>query len=53
MACLTQPAWQGAPLRVVVADSWVRYAIVPWVAELNSSDEKSGARPPTARQRVR
>ena len=35
-AMLTQPGWQGAPLRVVVADSWVRYAIVPWVAELNS-----------------
>ncbi len=39
-AMLTQPGWQGAPLRVVVADSWVRYAIVPWVAELNSGDEK-------------
>jgi hypothetical protein len=37
---LTQPAWRGAPLRVVVADSWVRYAIVPWVAELSSGEER-------------
>lgn len=37
---LAQPDWRGAPLRVVVADSWVRYAIVPWVAELSSGDER-------------
>ncbi len=39
---LAQPVWRGAPLRVVVADSWVRYAIVPWVAALSSTDERMG-----------
>lgn len=37
---LAQPGWRGALLRVVVADSWVRYAMVPWVAELSSTDER-------------
>jgi len=37
---LAQPEWRGAPLRVVVADSWVRYTIVPWVAELSSTEER-------------
>jgi hypothetical protein len=41
-AMLAQPAWQGTLLRVVVADSWARYAIVPWVAELASSSERVG-----------
>lgn len=27
---LTEPTWHGAPARVVVADSWARYGIVPW-----------------------
>ena len=39
---LTQPAWRGAVLRVVVADCWARYAIVPWVAALSSTDERVG-----------
>jgi hypothetical protein len=29
---LAEPTWQGAPARVVVADHWVRYGIVPWPA---------------------
>lgn len=36
---LSQQAWQGAALRFVLADCWARYAIVPWVSELGSSDE--------------
>jgi hypothetical protein len=39
---LTQPAWRGALLRVVVADFWARYAIVPWVPTLSSTDERVG-----------
>jgi hypothetical protein len=27
---LTEPTWQGADVRAVVADPWVRYGIVPW-----------------------
>ena len=37
---LAQPEWRGALLRVVAADSWARYAIVPWVAELSSTEER-------------
>ena len=39
-ALLAQPAWQGAHLRVVLADHWARYTIVPWVAELSSTEEQ-------------
>lgn len=39
---LAQPEWQGALLRVVVADSWARYAIVPWVGALTSGSERIG-----------
>jgi hypothetical protein len=39
---LAQPQWQGALLRVVVADSWARYAIVPWVEALTSTSERVG-----------
>jgi len=39
-ALLTQPDWQGAHLRVVLADHWARYAIVPWAAALSSTGEQ-------------
>jgi hypothetical protein len=39
-AMLAQPNWSGARIRVVIADHWVRYAIVPWVAALNSAEER-------------
>lgn len=39
---LGQSDWQGAALHVVVADCWARYAIVPWVADLTSADERLG-----------
>jgi hypothetical protein len=29
---LSEPTWQDATARVVVADSWARYGIVPWPA---------------------
>jgi hypothetical protein len=29
---LTEPTWHGAPARVVVADPWARYGMVPWPA---------------------
>jgi len=41
-ALLALPEWQGADVRVVLADCWARYAIVPWVGELSSSDERVG-----------
>jgi hypothetical protein len=37
---LATPEWQRAGAKVVIADAWVRYAIVPWVAELSSSAER-------------
>jgi hypothetical protein len=37
---LGQPPWTGASTRVVIADHWARYAIVPWVAALNSAEER-------------
>ncbi|MBS0579508.1 MAG: hypothetical protein JSR36_09610 [Proteobacteria bacterium] len=38
---LSQPQWAGAPcIRVVVADWWARYAIVPWVDTLASASER-------------
>lgn len=35
--------WQGANARVVVADSWARYAIVPWADRLSSSERQAHA----------
>jgi hypothetical protein len=37
---LAQERWRGARLRVVLADHWVRYAIVPWAAALSSQEER-------------
>jgi len=37
---LEKSEWRKAALRVVVADYWVRYAIVPWVADLRSTQER-------------
>ncbi|HEY0766578.1 MAG TPA: hypothetical protein VGD47_01360, partial [Steroidobacteraceae bacterium] len=39
-AMLAQSPWTGARTRVVIADHWVRYAIVPWAGALNSADER-------------
>jgi hypothetical protein len=39
-ATLAQTPWAGTYTRVVIADHWVRYAIVPWVAALNSAEER-------------
>jgi hypothetical protein len=39
---LAESQWQGAALRVVLADCWARYAIVPWAAHLTSSQERLG-----------
>jgi hypothetical protein len=39
-ALLSQAAWQGARTRVVIADHWARYAIVPWIASLSSAEER-------------
>lgn len=38
-ALLLSQQWQGAALRVVLADCWARYAIVPWVGELTLAEE--------------
>src|SRR5258708_23470944 len=37
---LAQAPWSGARTRVVLADHWARYAIVPHVAALNSPAER-------------
>jgi len=37
---LAEESWRGARLRVVLADHWVRYAIVPWSAALSSPEER-------------
>ena len=37
---LTQEPWAGVRTRVVLADHWARYSIVPWVAALNSTSER-------------
>jgi hypothetical protein len=38
---LAQPQWGGAPvIRVVVADWWARYAVVPWVETIASAGER-------------
>ena len=39
-ALLSQPSWGGTATRVVLADHWVRYIIVPWVGALRSEDER-------------
>jgi hypothetical protein len=39
-ALLAQPPWSGTHTRVVIADHWVRYAILPWVAALSSAQER-------------
>jgi hypothetical protein len=37
---LERPEWRHARTRVVLADCWVRYAVVPWTSELRSSEEQ-------------
>jgi hypothetical protein len=37
---LDRPEWRHARTKVVLADCWVRYALVPWTSELNSADEQ-------------
>jgi hypothetical protein len=39
-ATLAKPEWQGAVARLVVSDHWVRYAMVPYSAALNSAAER-------------
>jgi len=41
-ALLGQAPWSGARTRVVLADHWARYIIVPWAAELRSDAERLG-----------
>jgi hypothetical protein len=38
-ALLAREPWQNAALRVVLADCWARYAIVPWAGELTFAEE--------------
>ena len=37
---LADSRWSDARVRVVIADHWVRYAVVPWSDALNSSAER-------------
>ncbi len=38
-AYLSKTEWSNARLRVVVADAWARYTVVPWSDALNSTEE--------------
>ncbi len=37
---LSQAQWGGAGVRVVLADWWARFVIVPWIPDLDSSAER-------------
>ena len=39
-AMLGQPPWRAARTRVVLADHWARYVIVPWIGALRSDEER-------------
>jgi len=39
-ACLEETTWHRAAGRLIVADHWARYAIVPWSDELTDQDER-------------
>lgn len=39
-ALLAAEPWRAARIRIVLADHWARYAIVPWVATLSSNEER-------------
>ena len=41
-ALLAQSPWSGARTRVVLAEHWARYIIVPWSAELRWNEEGLG-----------
>jgi hypothetical protein len=41
---LTEPTWQGAAARAMVADPWARYGIVPWAARLDAAGRLTQAR---------
>jgi hypothetical protein len=38
--CMAQRTWSDARVRVVIADHWVRYAVVPWSDALSSANER-------------
>lgn len=38
--CLSESAWQRADVRIVLSNHWTRYAIVPWVNEITTEDER-------------
>jgi hypothetical protein len=39
-ARLSEPEWQNADVRVVIADNWVRYAMVPYSDDLSGEAER-------------
>jgi hypothetical protein len=39
---LAERSWSDARARVVIADQWVRYSVVPWSDSLNSEAERLG-----------
>lgn len=39
-ACLAQPAWQSANVKVVIANAFVRYQLLPWSDVHLSADEE-------------
>ncbi len=39
-AQFASPGWAGVGVRAVVSDHWVRYAVVPYAAELSNAEER-------------
>jgi hypothetical protein len=39
-ACLEESVWHTANLRMIIADHWARYSIVPWSDALSDEDER-------------
>ena len=38
--CLSEAAWQEANTRIVLANHWARYAVVPWANDIANEEER-------------
>jgi hypothetical protein len=38
--CLVDPIWNNAACRIIIANHWIRFAIVPWSDALSDGDER-------------
>jgi len=37
---LAEASWHGAPVRIVIADHWARYAVIPWDGSVSAGEER-------------